>query len=875
MDLDKRLNLVDYGFFDTDYRPTQFALEFIAFVKLVNGSMGEENKSPIIHYDMLDQLSEEREAEATRFIQNLYVSFRGSAKTTALHEYMYLYLATYGGIKGLGQINVAMYISDTMENGVKSMRNNLEFRWNNSEFLQKYVPFAKFTDVRWEFNNADGKRLTIRGFGATTGVRGFKEYGERPTWCHSVGTEVTTNEGTHLVEEYSNAILKEDSGFDVSITGLPGTERVTEDHQYWCKTTEKKRNKKYILGGKTLSNTVCKDLGNGWVHAKDLSLSSSVENQTYRTHWIGEPIDTTVQSVPYDHKHSNLPEWWWLYGLWLSDGFRSSRHLSWCVAYTEEHTVGAKILNHLTKLGYGYYRKEGKGCYTLTVSDAKWSRLLAKHKRGNSIKDLPEWALTIDILYQRELLEGYIAGDGYVTPKQTRINSVNPVILKQLGKICGRLGIAYTIRNTKKSGVEKFPDGYMCNVQAQQELRFSTADQDAAKVGVFIDNGFIWRRFSKKIAVEKAVFVPITTPDHTYTTEFGLSHNCGMDDLMSDKNAESPTIIRDIKNIVYKAARQAMHPKKRIVIWTGTPFNKSDPFYEAASSKAWNVRVYPICEKFPCSKSEFKGAWEDRFPYSFVKNEYYSLLESGEISSFNQELMLRITSEESRLILDSDLIWYNRDLVVKNRSKFNFYITTDFATSDGKKSDFSVCGVWAYTNNGEWLLVDGFCKRQLMDKNIDQLFRYVAIYKPLSVGIEINGQQKGFIQWLKSEMINRNIFFNFARQGSVEGIRRTGKKIASFKLFVPQIKAKKVWLALEMKTDPLVTEILEEMSFVTDEGFQSKNDDAADMMSMLTEMDPYKPGEAVEVSYTEDEDGNYGMFVDDEEEDLYNSSTIF
>jgi phage terminase large subunit-like protein len=425
-----------------------------------------------------------------------------------------------------------MYISDTMENGVKSMRNNLEFRWNNSEFLQKYVPFAKFTDVRWEFKNADDKRLTIRGFGATTGVRGFKEYGERPTWC-------------------------------------------------------------------------------------------------------------------------------------------------------------------------------------------------------------------------------------------------------------------------------------------------------------------------------------------------------GMDDLMSDKNAESPTIIRDIKNIVYKAARQAMHPKKRIVIWTGTPFNKSDPFYEAASSNAWNVRVYPICEKFPCSKKEFKGAWEDRFPYSFVKNEYYSLLESGEISSFNQELMLRITSEESRLVVDSDLVWYNRDLVVKNRSKFNFYITTDFATSDGKKSDLSVCGVWAYTNNGEWLLVDGFCKRQLMDKNINQLFRYVSIYKPLSVGIEINGQQKGFIQWLKGEMINRNIFFNFARQGSVEGIRRSVKKIASFKLFVPQIKAKKVWLPEEMKKDALVTEIVEELTFVTDEGFQSKHDDAGDMMSMLVEMDPYKPGEAVEVSYTEDEDGNHGMFVDDEEEGLYTGSTIF
>lgn len=532
MDLDKRLNLVDYGFFDTDYRPTQFALEFIAFVKMVNGSMGEENKSPIIHFDMLDQLSEEREKAASNFIQNLYVSFRGSAKTTALHEYMYLYLATYGGIKGIGDINVAMYISDTMENGVKSMRNNLEFRWNNSDFLQKYVPHAKFTDVRWEFTNVDGKRLTVRGFGATTGVRGFKEYGERPTWC-------------------------------------------------------------------------------------------------------------------------------------------------------------------------------------------------------------------------------------------------------------------------------------------------------------------------------------------------------GMDDLMSDKNAESPTIIRDIKNIVYKAARQAMHPKKRIIIWTGTPFNKSDPFYEAASGKAWNVRVYPICEKFPCSKKEFRGAWEDRFPYSFVKNEYDSLLESGEISSFNQELMLRITSEESRLIADSDLVWYQRDKVLKNRSRFNFYITTDFATSDGKKSDYSVCGVWAYTNNKEWLLVDGFCERQLMDKNIDRLFKFVAMYHPLSVGIEINGQQKGFIQWLKSEMLSRNIFFNLAKQGAVEGIRRDTKKIVSFKLFVPQIKAKKVWLPEEMKDEPLVTEIVEELTFVTNEGFQSKHDDAGDMMSMLTDMDPFEPGEEADTSYMEDENGNFGMFMDDDGEDLYNGSTIF
>jgi predicted phage terminase large subunit-like protein len=528
-DLDTLLNLVDYGYFEKDYVPSKFALQFIGFIKLVNGSMGEENKSPIIHYDMIDQIVAH---DKKRAFQNLYVSFRGSAKTTALHEYMFLFIAVYGEIETIGKIEVAMYISDTMDNGVKSMRNNLEFRWTNSEFLQKYIPTAKFTDVRWEFTNADGKRFVVRGFGASTGVRGFKEYGKRPTWC-------------------------------------------------------------------------------------------------------------------------------------------------------------------------------------------------------------------------------------------------------------------------------------------------------------------------------------------------------GFDDLMSDKNSESPTITRDIKNIVYKAARQAMHPRKRVIIWTGTPFNKSDPLYEAASSKAWHTRVYPICEKFPVPKKDFRGAWEDRFPYEFVKSEYESLLESGEISSFNQELMLRITSDEDRLVQDSDFVWYSRDAVLRKRNNYNFYITSDLAVSDGKKNDFSVISVWAYSNNGDWLLVDGVCKRQKMDKNVSDLFRFVSVYKPLSVGIEINGQQKGFIDWLKSEMITRNIFFNFAGKGSIEGIRRDSSKIKNFKLFVPTIAAKKVWLPKELSESPIILELQEEMRFVTNDGFKSKHDDVADTLSMLLDMEPYKPSaDTGNVEFVDSEDGNFA-WVDEGDSDNLGGSTVF
>ena len=236
--------------------------------------------------------------------------------------------------------------------------------------------------------------------------------------------------------------------------------------------------------------------------------------------------------------------------------------------------------------------------------------------------------------------------------------------------------------------------------------------------------------------------------------------------------------------------------------------------------------------------------------------------------------MLRITSDEDRLVQDTDLVWYSRDNVLMNRDRYNFYITTDFATVATDGGDLSVIMVWAYNNNGDWLLVDGMCKRQLMDKNIKELFRFCANYKPLEVGIEINGQQGGFIAWIKNEMIDKNVFFNLAGKGSVEGIRRSGKKIDTFKLAVPMFKAKKVWLPDELKNHPLVIEFTEELRFATGEGFKSKHDDACDGYSMLLDIEAFKPGEEVITDYTEDEEGTHVMFSDNDDFDDINS-TVF
>lgn len=493
--VEEYLNEIDYSFLD-GYMPSDFALEFVNFMKLVDGGENE-NKTPVVHFKMLDNFV------VDNGLDTINMCHRGFAKST-LKEYLILYLAVYGDLPNFGEVPYALYVSDSMDNGVKKMRKSLEYRYNNSKFLQEYIPKIKFTDIRWEFINVEGRSFVVSGHGAKTGVRGTRENGSRPV----------------------------------------------------------------------------------------LAL---------------------------------------------------------------------------------------------------------------------------------------------------------------------------------------------------------------------------------------------------------------LDDLISDSDARSPTIIADVEDTIYKAIDFALHPKKRKIIWSGTPFNAKDPLYKAVESGAWNVNVYPVCERFPCSREEFRGSWEDRFDYDSVNRAYNKAVKSGKSDTFNQELMLRIMSEEDRLILDCDISWYKRALILSNKQQYNFYITTDFATGAEKHNDYSVLSVWAYNSNGDWFWVDGVVKKQLMDQNVNDLFRLAQIYKPQQVGIEVSGQQGGFIPWIQEEMMRRNTWFSIASENNSgrPGIRpiSTQKKIDRFQMVVPWFKTNKVFFPIERKESPEIRQAMDELTLVSRQGFKSKHDDFSDTISMLSVLSPWKPSE--------------------------------
>lgn len=361
-----------------------------------------------------------------------------------------------------------------------------------------------------------------------------------------------------------------------------------------------------------------------------------------------------------------------------------------------------------------------------------------------------------------------------------------------------------------------------------------------------------------------------------------------MDDVTTNEALTSEVIQNTINDNFYKAIVPALHPTRYRMFVIGTPISQKDILYQLAENPSWTVHKFPICEKFPCNKKDFEGNWEDRFPYSAVKDKYEMYKASGKIKDFAQEYMLELFDMSELLVDEADIKWFDVQQVVKNKSAYNFYVSTDFATSTKKSADFSTIGVWAINNNGDWMLVDGQCKRQSMQENLDDLFRYVSKWKPLSVGIESSGQQGGFISILEEMMLNRNTWFSIAKKrGSKElGIRPVSDKTTRFVTGVqPMFKQGKVWLPkieLLEKTNPKLCGLVEELEgelskFTLAGGVKAlKHDDALDLLNQLSEMETFAPSEVAPEGQVNGHIGEDGeIYWEDQEEDDYSGSTVF
>lgn len=853
-DLDAWLDSVDYSALNT-YVPSEFALVFMNFIKLVNGEQGESHKTPPVHLKMLDKIS----ANQSKLIANL--CFRGAAKTTLFMEYFSLFLGVFNTLPGFGQVEGMIYVSDSMDNGVKSARKNIEFRYNNSQFLQEYIPEATFTDNYIEFVNKQGKRLGIKMFGAKALALDTVLY---------LASGDVTDIGSCSV---GDVIIGAD--------GKPTT--ITKKSEVFHKPMYEL----VLDDGRTLK--VSED------HLNQVHVKRFKSSKTFSSHTFEEKTLTTLELLEEP--------------LYVTDSNGSSRPLVWIdnvkpMEFVENrnllidpYTVGALLGD-----GSMNPKATGNAPVVLTAHKDDWPTyeknipyLLGKpYQKDNTIsrtviginhlialyglnkhgdcKEIPEDFLLSSIDQRLALLQGLMDTDGSISKDGKPSFSSNSRKLVE-----GVMWLVRSLGGTARWVSTGKPMHFRTLVQLDMplfRLLRKTSRQTPNR------NNMVSISEIRSIPMEPSQCIAVDNEEHQFVAGIDLvrTHNTGLrgtkifgkrpvlailDDLVSDDDSKSKASMQTIKDTVYKGVFHALDPTRRKVVFNGTPFNKEDILIEAVESGAWDVNVWPVCERFPCSKEEFVGAWEDRFSYEFIKDQYEMAEKTGKLSAFYQELMLRITSEDERLVQDAEIRWYSRTNLMKNLGHFNFYITTDLATSAKEVADYSVVSVWAYNSNGDWFWVDGIAKKQLISKTWDDLFRLISIYKPQAVGIEINGQQQSYISYLQREMMVRNVWFNFASSGKngEPGIRSQGDKLSRFNMVVPWFKMGKMYFPEEMKESGIMRLFMEQIRLVTQSGIKGK-DDCIDTISQLGMLNPWRPSEAMPLRQ-----GDGGVWEPDEEED--------
>jgi len=367
--------------------------------------------------------------------------------------------------------------------------------------------------------------------------------------------------------------------------------------------------------------------------------------------------------------------------------------------------------------------------------------------------------------------------------------------------------------------------------------------KDSNKIGfkqVHIANGMLWRKIKSTKQVGKLDVVPIECnntdlknvvgTEHAYETLFGISKNCIIfDDIIkTEADANSKIIMDKLRSMIFADAQHAMGSKKKMIA-VNTPFNKRDPVYSALESGVWTPVCLPLCEKvyLGMPKSEYVCSWPQMHPYEEFMENYEDAYYSGTLRELNQELMLRISSEEDKLIKEGMVQWYSRKVIVPELSNYTIVVTTDFTASNSKKGDFSGAAVWAISANDSWFLLDLNLRKYTMQEQYDALFRVLNRWsrggRILDVGVEIDGQQQLNVEALKAMMIQKNFWFRFAKQKGASakqiGISSRavgGNKLERFKYSMPHFEMKKVFFPEEIKETDDMKEMLEELAYLSE-----------------------------------------------------------
>ncbi len=274
------------------------------------------------------------------------------------------------------------------------------------------------------------------------------------------------------------------------------------------------------------------------------------------------------------------------------------------------------------------------------------------------------------------------------------------------------------------------------------------------------------------------------------------------------------------KDGIIRVVGTILHTDSQLNYWMPRKGNRSQPIYEddlrefSHPHQIWHSARYRAHDKLMKV-----SLWPEYKNIQWLMQERQEKIDQGLSDVWAQE-MLNVPFDESTAPFRRAM--FTEMVEAEKQQNFHYYITTDFASTDKQKSDYSVFLIAGVNSEGIVYILDVIHGRIDSLEILETLFALCSKYKPERVFVE-TGQQWGTLRpMIMKQMLTSDIWFNIEEMPSITDKRSRSMSIRA------RMKAKAV------KFDKLADwypDFEEECLRFTGGG--TTHDDQVDALSML------------------------------------------
>lgn len=338
------------------------------------------------------------------------------------------------------------------------------------------------------------------------------------------------------------------------------------------------------------------------------------------------------------------------------------------------------------------------------------------------------------------------------------------------------------------------------------------------------------------------------------------------DAILNTAAAYSKVMMDNLDEILNSDATNALKGggKGRVLLYF-TPFHYGDVNTKAILNGSFTPVIIPMAAAFDAEQEvkakDIKSSWEAMHPRASIVNLIKRAKKAKKLKLFMQERMLRLTSGTERLVPDHCIQFCDMKVIENNLDGYNIYITTDYTTTSGEKSDFSGVATWAVNSNQDWFMLNLSLRKMGMETQyevtLDEAAKYKRKGKNVEIGVEVDGNQSAHVLALEDRMRKQGTYYSFAKQkGQLDSTRKgilsknTGvNKHERFRIASQVFLQGKIWLPEHLAKTPDMIEFVSQIKGATHEAF-TRSDDGPDLVTQaVVSMHVHYPAyEAVHVN---------------------------